>query len=656
MYHTPSGSNQREMSLLVYQPINTSGSNGRRCLSASHAFVSKVTPSDIETMSLPGQLDSRDAVSNFIVSTELQPTNETLHPNHSGCVSSSTLNPSCTNTNSYHPPASDAMLVSDELPVESTSPQSIVGRSSISQTSLEIQGLFGQASKMAWVEETSTHASPLVHQPDEESIQLSLPNKQSVHNQSLAPKNCCKYCLYFFIALIVYPILILLLPLLLMVKLLSLLLCCIPCKKYSRGSTVNPQTPPHFFDSQLGGGFHSAVVVLKERMTRKKFLEHVVSKMQEAYQHSDHNDAKFQFVLQLASQASKFCCFTWRETLDRVELDQHIRIVEEQMSTTNDLMYFLTELSKEEAWLDTEWMVYFIEQFHGHSSAVVVRAHHTLVSKIQPKSTLINTFTTTSEFSFSAAANSHESLRLSPAIKFCKGPGVVLSNMLNFSWHRLFRSERLSGRLRFAMSEPFSLASLSQVVKEHDVSVYAVFLAALTHSFRALFRHQNKSSRNVTFAIPVHHDSHTSAFFVTLPAAQGNESHAHLLRNLEEQILRNKEDALVFLSAAKLGSYLLFPSILNSIASSIVKQAYGMFNVIDCSNHSLYFEDSQVILSVAFWPPLFHKLRIGVSILQYRHAFRVCIVTDQNVTDWPDLFVTFYLSALYNLNTIIPIT
>ena len=647
------------MSLIEYQPIGKAGYDGR-CLSAScaDATVSKDIQLKFETLSLPGQLDVVENTPKFTISLEHAKHNnetDTLQDSRtpaarmedSGCISSGTLSHQSHRTTEQPSTSSTSKLSSNKvLPTQMSSAQNVVEndslrRSSLSQTLLEVKSVLRQASKIAWAEDTTNinHTSPQ-EQSSIDVLHVGLPKRGSFHNR-FSLKNCTKAFLCFVVALTVFPMLIVLAPMLLMIKLLAVALCCIPCFKCQQ-ETV-PQTPPHFFDCQKQGGFYTTVVVLKERMTSKKFVKYIVSKLKDAY---DCDSGNGTFFSQLASQARKMCCVSWREKLDKVELDQHINIFEMQISTTNDLTNFLANISKNDS-LSKEWMVYFIEKYKNHSSAIVLRAHHSFVSRTLPKSNLIRIFTT-SETDHDTIE--YEPPRVSAIVKVLQGPGIILSNMLKFSY-RLLGSQRLFGKQRFAVSEPISLTSVKQLVKGCDISMYSLFLGALTEAFRTLFRSQNKSLHDITIAIPVHHDSHVSAFFVVLPISQRRQSHVKLLKYFEEQLLNHQGDAQIFLSAAKVASYLLFSCTVNHFTSLVVKQASGIFNIIDCSSNSLYFDDNYVISNVAFWPPLFSRYRIGLSVLCYGDTFKVCIVTDQNVTEWPDLFLCYYLDALSDLYT-----
>ena len=455
------------------------------------------------------------------------------------------------------------------------------------------------------------------------------------------------FVLYLLCAMVVYPILLSLIPFLLMVKLVSLLCCCIPClrRKHNAQSTIKHDFP-NFFISRPGG-YHIIGIELKQQLDGETFVKYMISKLHDCCGHDDK--VQQGVAVRLASVVRWIACFPLWELREHIKLDEHIHIVSKRIITTTNLTDFIEQFSRNESTGRKRlWQVYFFPFFKIRGSCVVLRIHHSLLVGIHLKDMLIDTASCGVFNVAKSKDNFGTELLILPRPGYFEtaltAPGVILKHLLRPSLSLL----RNSNRFRYIYSSPMYLSEACHIANECNVSLHSVFMAALSQSLRTLFPQKYPFGR-IKVAIPVvSFYRHISTFFVNLPLTKQPWDIARL-QDLEKQIYNNSRESHVLLSAAKLASFALSPCTVNFLTASILSGTDVLFHVVHCSLNTQNLDD-YAISSIIYWPPLFNRISIGVTVVVYEQSFRICIVTDCSVTDWPDIllnqFVAYY-SELY---------
>ena len=440
------------------------------------------------------------------------------------------------------------------------------------------------------------------------------------------------FVLYILCAIIVYPLLVLLIPFLLTFKLVSLLCCCIPC--FWRKHTATKQEFPLFFTSHPGG-FHTIGIELRQQMDGENFVEYVASTLSDIY---DHNTLIRQktVVFRLASIIRWRACFSWWELREKVKLEEHIHIVRKRVTTKTNFADFIEELSRKES-TRRLWQVYFFPLFKVKGSCIVLKIHHSVLAGIGLKDVLfdgvINMANGKSTFGAELAFPRPMSFNIA-----LTAPGIVLKHLLQPSLSLV----RTSKKFRYVYSSPMHLNEACHVANFCSVSLHALLMAPLSQSLRNILS-EKYPFRRVRVAIPVvSSDGHNSAFFVNLPLTRQPLDIVQLQR-LDKEIYRSSTESHVLLSAAKLASLALSPCIVNLLASTILRGADMLFHIVHCPENTQYLDDS-AISSTVYWPPLFNNISMGVTVVVYERSFRVCVVTDCGVTEWPDILLKQFVA------------
>ena len=452
--------------------------------------------------------------------------------------------------------------------------------------------------------------------------------------------------LYLLCAIVVYPLLLALVPFLLIFKLATLLCCCIPCCRHKRRKTptaFKQQQLPLFFTSHPGG-YHTIGVELQEQMDSETFVEYVISKLNNVYCHN--SSMKQNIVYRLALVIQQIVCFSWWELGQNVRLEEHIQIVQKRITTTTNFTDFIEQISRNQRTIGQRkklWRVYFFPFFKTNGSLVSLQIHNSLLSGVDLKDVLLGNFSDSSLSSRNKVkinAFSHPTV----AETALSAPGVMLKHLLRsvFNFHRLSKS------YRFVYSSPMHLSEALEIASHSGISLHALFMAPLSQCLRELFS-QKYSSSSVRVAIPVNCSQcrRTTTFFVTLPLTSQTWDTTKL-QSLDREILYNSKDSYILLSAAKFASFAFYPCTVDFLASSTLRQADILFNVVHCPNDPHYL-DNYAISSIMYWPPLFDKISMGICVVVYEQSFRVCVVTDNSVTDWPDILLKLYLAGYSEL-------
>ena len=576
-------------------------SNGRwRCKSAASEVRARV---DLETewgdtCSLPGQLSNGAAPLHCHASAGSQRTNEECTQLHTGTSSAQDVASYYGYHEEYHTAATASLNEHSILEME--------------------QGSLHQDTR------TPSPSSP-VQTSSTLLITSTLANPEPTRtysNSSLSSTLLAVVC-----AVVVYPVLLVCLPLLLAMKLLSLLCCCIPCLKCGAAHSSG------VFQATKTGGYYFTLIELNERMTSERFARSVLSSMSA--------ERCEEVVTNLTSRIRSCVCFSWLESNKDRDLSQHITIMQNQISTVNDVAYFICKLSNQVH--DKASSVYFFLKYK-HKSAVLVQTHHSVLNGGELKKTLIELFAHSRLIAFEQPydgipTSSHD--RPSTASVAFRSPAILFKHLLHSS--NPFSAP--FGKINFAFSKEVSLSHVHLIAKKHGCSLEAVCLACLTAVLRVYL--QGRGTASMSFAIPVSIGSSVSAYFVQLPLSS-EASFSATVRNFEEQILLNKSDALSLHSAGRLGSTLLPQCMLNSLTRAVLKQAGGIFTVTHCSRDPLFI-DGVPVASICGWPPLFQQFAVGVSVLCYGGALRLCVATDRLLCEWPDVLVSMFLQELNHI-------
>ena len=511
----------------------------------------------------------------------------------------------------------------------------------ISAISNDITKLDDDQSYLSGVSAFSSTHSP--------SYDLTKSYQQSAEaGQSNSPRVRTKplrLALYVLCAVVVYPILLPLVPFLLIFKLASLLCCCVPCHRHKRHKTQTAikQELPLFFTS-CPGGYHTIGIELQERMDGEIFVEYVISKLNNVYCHD--STMKQSIVYRLASIIQQIACFSWLELGENVRLEEHIQIVRKRITTTTNFTDFIEQISKN---LDTAghrkklWRLYYFPFFKTNGSSILLQVHNSLLTGVDLKDILLKNFSDSAKSSrrgISVGTTfSHPTLVETVLI----APGVVLKHLLRPS----LTFHQMSTKHRFVYSSPMHLSEANRIANQCNVSLHALFMAPLSQSLQNLFS-QKYSSRSVKIAIPIISSCrHNSTFFVNLPLTSQTWDSTRL-QNLNGDIYHNSKDSYVLLSAAKFASLTLSPCTIDFLASLVLRQADVLFDIVHCPTDPHYLENS-AISSVMYWPPLFNQISMGVYVVVYEQSFRVCVVTNYSVTDWPDILLKLYIASYSEL-------
>jgi hypothetical protein len=458
--------------------------------------------------------------------------------------------------------------------------------------------------------------------------------------------------LYVLCAIMVYPFLLALVPLLLIFKLISFLCCCIPCCRHKRRKTRTAfkQQLPLFFTSHPGG-YHTIGIELQEQMDGATFVEYVISKLNNA--HSHDSNVKQSIVYRLASVVHQIACFSWWEMGENMNLEEHIQIIRKRITTKTNFTDFIEQVSRNQGTQIGQrrklWRAYFFPFFKINGSSIMLQVHNSLLSGVDLKDVLLRNFSDGSKSS-KHKGNINTSSHPTIAETVLLAPGVVLKHLLR----SLLNFRQLSNRYRFAYSSPMHLSEATQIASHCSISLHALFMAPLSQCLRDLF-FQKYSSRSVRVAVPVNCSCrHTSLFFINLPLLASQAWDTTRLQNLNREIYRNRKDSSILLSATKFASFALSRCTVDFLASLTLRQADILFNIVHCPNDPHYLENC-AISSVMYWPPLFDQVSIGICVMVYEQSFRVCIVTDDSVTDWPDILLKLYIASYSELYKIISI-
>ena len=618
----------------ISEPSNMIAQVFPRCKSASHAQESvlrtHVECHNQDSISLPGQLNLDTATGDIrqnaklLAASKIALSKESDEMNVEGSISEEAhTSPATAQTPDDTIPAKlDSFLEGgwndmEGMQLHKNSEHSILGDS----FSDEIQGHDDQIS---WGSITSSSTQSLTN--------LTITHIETT--QSLAKS--ITLVLYMLCALFVYPLFFTLTPFLLVFKFIFLLFSCIPCRRKHNTQITGKQKLPLFFTSRRLGGYHTIGVELSEQMEGESFIEYVIMKLNDAY--CDDNTMKQSMVFRLASVIRQVACFSWWELGENVKLEDHIQIINKRITTVTDFTNFIEQLSRKEAIGNRKpWQIYFFPFFKTRSSSVALHVHHSLLSEVNLKDTLLcdfsDSFKTNGKSSFAA-----KTVFPHPAFveTVLTGPGIVLKHILRPSLCRL----RTSNKLHFTYSCPMRLSEACLISNQCSVSLHTLFMAPLSQSLRNLFAQKNR----VRVAIPVASSTgHYSAFFMHLPMTKLAWDCARL-QNIEKEICKSSKDAYILLSAAKLASLVLSPCTVDLLASSVLRQADVLFDVVYCPNTPHYLEN-HVISSVTYWPPLFNQIGVGVCVVVHESSFRVCIVTDHSVTEWPEILLKLFIAS-----------
>ena len=485
---------------------------------------------------------------------------------------------------------------------------------------------------------SSTHSSSTNFTNNyQQTSRNSHSNTSRVHTKPLT------LVLYVLCAITMYPFLFALAPFLLIFKLISLLCCCIPCCKRHKTQSTFKQQLPLFFNSHPGG-YHTIGIELQEQMDGETFVEYIISKLNNVYCHD--SNMKQSIVYRLASVIQQIACFSWWELGENVRLEEHIQIIHKRITTTTNFTDFIEQLSRNRTTVGQGkklWQVYFFPFFKTNGSIILLQVHNSLLSGIDLKDVLFRHFSDSSKSLLKHTGDINAFSHPTIAETVLSAPGVVLKHLLR----PLLNFRRLSNRYRFVYSSPMHLSEANQIANQCSISLHALFMAPLSQSLRDLFS-QKYSSRSVRVAIPVISSCRrSSTFFVNLLLASQAWDNIRL-QNLNREIYHNSKDSYILLSASKFAAVALSPCTVDFLAALTLRQADILFNIVHCPNDPHYLEN-YVISSIMYWPPLFDQVSMGIYVVVYEQSFRICIVTDNSVTDWPDILLKLYIASYSEL-------
>ena len=331
-----------------------------------------------------------------------------------------------------------------------------------------------------------------------------------------------------------------------------------------------------------------------------------------------------------------------------MRLEEHIQIVQKRFTTAANFTDFIEQISRNRATVGQReklWQVYFFPFFKTNGSSILLQVHNSLLSGVDLKDMLLRNFSDSSRLS-KCKGNDNDFLRPTVAETALTAPGVVLKHLLQPLLTCKLR--RLSNRYCFAYSSPMHLSEATQMARHCSISLHALFMAPLSQCLRDLFS-QKYSSRSVRVAIPVNCSCRQNPmFFVNLPLASQGWDTTNRLQSLNREIYQSSKDSHILLSAAKFASLALSPCTVDFLASLTLRKADVLFNIVHCPNDPHYLENC-AISSMMYWPPLFYQISVGICVVVYEQSFRVCIVTDNSITDWPDILLKLYITSYSEL-------
>ncbi len=437
--------------------------------------------------------------------------------------------------------------------------------------------------------------------------------------------------------LIVYPVFFTLLPFLALFKLLS---CCIPapCKKFHTIDITSHLSP--FYASKLSGTYYYTLVVFKESISFEDFRSSLATVLQRAYLHSNMRV----FSLKLAAVVTKKGCFSqWRADNDS-NLGSHIHLVNRKMSTVSDLSNYVAELSNLEPHEDSSlWAAYFIPAYVNRS-AVVIKTHHCLASGAN----LVDNLLQLLDADCPKLKPTFPIRRVSKLATVLKAPAVFIRHLLRSTLFNDLHPLLLHGSARFIFSAPYQLEPIQTCAAHHAVTVGTVLLSCLAGAIRKLLHVlQSKATvADMPFALPVTIGSRLSFFSVNLPVSE--ECPTKRLLKTNNQLLLRGEEAFTLLAAARLASIFLCSSAIDSVSNAMLRKVTGIFSVIELPDEPLYF-DSYTVSSITCWPPRYSAVGLSVTIVCYKETFRICIATDKNVSEWPDILMSCFVTSCSDL-------
>ena len=432
--------------------------------------------------------------------------------------------------------------------------------------------------------------------------------------------------------LTVYPVFFTLLPFLVVFK---LLFCCIPCRRFR---TISAHLSP-FFASKLSGTYYYTLVVFKESMSFETFCSSLASVLNRAYLQSNTRVLS----LKLAAVLSTKGCFSCWRTGDDSDLGSHLHLVDRKMTTVNDLSNYIAELSNSEPHEGSSlWAAYFIPTYIGRS-AVVVKTHHCLASGANLKDTFLRLLDTDRP---KLLKPTFPIRRVSKLAAVLKAPAVFIRHLLHSTLLNDLHPLLLNGSASFIYSAPYELEPIQSCASHHGVTVGTVFLSCLTGAIRKLLLQGEATASDMPFALPVTIDSRLSFFSVDLPVSE--ECPIKQLFKTNDQLLLHGEEAFTLLSTARLASIFLCSSAIDSVSNAMLRKVTGIFSVIDLSDDPLYF-DSYTVSSIICWPPRYSSVSLSVTIVCYKQTFRICVATDKNVSEWPDILMSLFIASCSDL-------
>ena len=642
-------------------PLN---SPQRRCKSTSETNHTLRQQLEQDSISLPGQLDAERAPLNFAVITQ-QPCNEKLVSTSSTAARTTRTvtkeNGSIETTGSHsdrdcdkNESGVDTMETALEMRelqdqvrsrnanADAESPQAG------SQQSL-VQSFFGEIDSDSSLGVSMATSSPSSRfSPQLDSIINYRENQQT---RSIATRrNLLRYILYVLCALVVYPILMLVIPFSLLFKLLSQLCCCVPCRKRRHKSLFpHKQEFPLFFSSRPGG-YHIIGMELNEHMDGESFVEYAISKLGNGNIESDGATTRKNAIFRLVSIVHRLSCFSWWEMRESVDLEEHVQIIGKRTTTNTNFTDIIEQLSRKDSATNKQllWKLYFFPFFKIHGSSILLFVHHSILSGVNLKEILVQTFSDHGDENPRPEATFIAEFPVSlPSLleTVATGPGIVLSHLLRPSLSLI----RASNKIRYAYSSPMYLHEACHIANVCNISLHSLFMACLSQSLRTLFS-QKYPFGHVKVAIPVvSSKGQNSAFFVNLPLTKSATCWDSVrLQQLDKEIYANSKDSYILLSAAKLASLAFSSCTVDYIASSILRGADVLFHVVYCPDSTVYIDDHS-ISSMMYWPPLFNNINMGVCVVVYEQWFRVCIASDYGVTDWPDVLLKQFIASYSEL-------
>lgn len=443
-------------------------------------------------------------------------------------------------------------------------------------------------------------------------------------------------CILCFIVL--YPLLLLLLPLLVSFKLLAAVACCIPCRKLSRTTLRSTASFPFLFGRRRRGQHCVLVIFPKEQISFSGLHRYLVASLKQAYHQKDTRS----FVLKLASTVERKGCFSWWKVEQRLDILDHVHLVHKDLTTTKDLSNFAVEISNAECNNKSLWSVFLIPNYNDRS-AILVRIHHSLAMSSPLKTAVIQIFSQSLHAPEKEIVPKMEDSSPFSLKAFFQGPYVCLKYFTIAPLYNSLHPLVLSGKKRRMFSEMIDLNPAKNFATKLCTSLDAVFMTCLTGVLRSHLLHNKEFLWEVPFAVAI---SSTSLFIVKLPVSEENPRQQ--LQKVTRQLKFKREDAGILLWGSKVVSTVVSARAAGALAGSVLKQATGIFSLVNCPNHFLYL-DMLKVSSVASWVPLFDTTGLGFTVVCYRNTFRICVESDNAISDWPEVFIELFIIAYSKL-------